>query len=168
MNPASRRVRLAVASTDTTESQVVLCWRPGCPFCAGLKRRLRQLGVRTTEVNIWSDPDAAAAVRAVAGGNETVPAVFIGETSMVNPTASQVLEAARRLAPAAVDPDADHPRPRDRPPIPVLAAWLMVVGAVIDAQRWNAWLLGAGSLSDLPALSVCPSRRGRQGAPKHG
>lgn len=81
---------------DTTGSQVVVYWRPGCPFCSGLRRRLRRLGVRTTEVNIWADPDGAAAVRSLAGGNETVPTVVVGGTALVNPTGRQVLEAARQ------------------------------------------------------------------------
>lgn len=50
-------------------------WRPGCPFCIALRRRLRGSGLPVREVNIWDDPDAAARVRAVAGGNETVTTV---------------------------------------------------------------------------------------------
>jgi inosine-uridine nucleoside N-ribohydrolase len=43
-----------------------------------------------TEVNIWQDPAAAAAVRAVADGNETVPTVEVGGRWLVNPRARQV------------------------------------------------------------------------------
>jgi mycoredoxin len=32
------------------------------------------------EINIWEDPQAAARVRSVANGNETVPTVFVGPT----------------------------------------------------------------------------------------
>ena len=42
------------------------------------------------EVNIWDDPDAAAFVRSVANGNETVPTVTIGTNAMVNPAARHV------------------------------------------------------------------------------
>lgn len=90
-------------TADPASMPVVLYWRPGCRYCSALRRRLRRLGVRTTEVNIWTDPGAAAVVRGVAGGNETVPTVVIGRTALVNPTGAQVLEAARRLAPNAVD-----------------------------------------------------------------
>jgi hypothetical protein len=58
--------------------------------------------VTTTEVNIWEDPSAAAFVRSVAGGNETVPTVTVGGRSFVNPSAETVLDAARELAPSAV------------------------------------------------------------------
>lgn len=76
-------------------------WRPGCPFCARLSRGLRKSGIEFESVNIWEDPDAAARVRSVANGNETVPTVFIGDQALVNPSAAQVasllgIEPARR------------------------------------------------------------------------
>lgn len=37
------------------------------------------------QVNIWRDPDAAAFVRSVADGNETVPTVVVAGRAMVNP-----------------------------------------------------------------------------------
>jgi glutaredoxin-like protein len=73
---------------------VEVYWRPGCPFCAMLLRSLRRSELRLREVNIWEDPQAAARVRSVADGNETVPTVFIGDRAMVNPGARQVLAAA--------------------------------------------------------------------------
>ena len=45
-------------------------------------------------INIWDDPAAAAAVRAVANGNETVPTVVVGGQGMVNPDVRQVIAAA--------------------------------------------------------------------------
>lgn len=65
-------------------------WRPGCPFCVTLRRGLARRGIPVESFNIWEDPDAAARVREVAGGNETVPTVFIGERALVNPSAAQV------------------------------------------------------------------------------
>lgn len=89
------------------------------------------MGVRTTEVNIWDDPAAAAVVRGHAGGNETVPTVVIGDTAMVNPTGPEVLAAARRLAPGAVTDSGPLPAPaRMRPPLAVLVAWAVVIAAV--------------------------------------
>jgi len=41
--------------------------------------------------NIWDEPKAAAFVRSVADGNETVPTVVIGEQALVNPSAKQVI-----------------------------------------------------------------------------
>lgn len=74
---------------------VEVYWRPGCPFCRMLMRPLRRSGLPLREFNIWDDPAAAARVRSVAGGNETVPTVFIGGHAMVNPSLRQVLAVAK-------------------------------------------------------------------------
>ncbi|MET9605087.1 glutaredoxin domain-containing protein [Streptomyces sp. NPDC006512] len=70
-------------------------WRPGCVFCIKLRVKLRLTGTRYRPVNIWRDPDAAAFVRSVADGNETVPTVVVGAgPAMVNPTLRQIRAAA--------------------------------------------------------------------------
>lgn len=76
-----------------------LYWRPGCGFCAMLDRDLQRLGIALERRNIWEDEDAAAAVRSVAGGNETVPTVRIGSESRVNPSAGEVVDLLRAHAP---------------------------------------------------------------------
>jgi glutaredoxin len=81
-----------------TES-VVFYWRPGCPFCIALRAKLTRRGVSLDKRNIWEDADAAARVREVAGGNETVPTVVVGGTALVNPGVKQVLGAISREAP---------------------------------------------------------------------
>ncbi|MEP7023057.1 MAG: glutaredoxin domain-containing protein [Actinomycetota bacterium] len=70
-------------------------WRPGCPFCAILRLGLRGTRVHADWVNIWEDRAAAARVRAITGGDETVPAVVIGTRALVNPSARQVIAAVR-------------------------------------------------------------------------
>ncbi|MEU8352151.1 glutaredoxin domain-containing protein [Streptomyces sp. NPDC048845] len=80
---------------------VVVYWRPGCPFCMKLRLQLRLLRVRRTERNIWEDPDAAAFVRSVADGNETVPTVTVAGEAMVNPSIRRLLRAVRERAPQA-------------------------------------------------------------------
>ncbi|GGL14553.1 glutaredoxin domain-containing protein [Planomonospora parontospora] len=85
---------------DADHAGVVVYWRPGCPYCMRLRARLRFTRLRYSEVNIWKDPDAAAFVRSVADGNETVPTVTVAGRAMVNPSKSQVLEAAGRHLPA--------------------------------------------------------------------
>jgi glutaredoxin len=83
---------------------ITLYWRPACGFCASLRRQLEQTDLTYVEVDIWSDPDAAATVRAYAGGNETVPTVVIGEplsaeaVGLVNPSVREVLAAVERRA----------------------------------------------------------------------
>ncbi len=79
-------------------------WRPGCPFCMALNRGLVKRGVALDKRNIWDDPDAAARVRKLADGNETVPTVVVGEAAMVNPGVKQVLAAISREAPELAPP----------------------------------------------------------------
>ncbi|WP_179815977.1 glutaredoxin domain-containing protein [Allostreptomyces psammosilenae] len=74
-------------------------WRPGCTYCMALRLRLLFTRLRYTRVNIWRDPDAAAFVRSVADGNETVPTVTVAGRAMVNPSKRQLLEAVRAHAP---------------------------------------------------------------------
>ncbi len=84
-------------STDVPaddEPEVVVYWRPGCGFCASLRRGLDRAGVPTREVNIWQDPEGAAVVRGAAGGNETVPTVAVGGRLLVNPRAAEVATLA--------------------------------------------------------------------------
>jgi glutaredoxin len=70
-------------------------WRPGCVFCLRLRLILRWHRLSVHQVNIWEDPDAAAFVRSVADGNETVPTVVIDGRPIVNPAPSQVVAALR-------------------------------------------------------------------------
>jgi mycoredoxin len=79
--------------------RVTFYWRPGCPFCVSLRRGLSRRGIPFEAVNIWADPDAAARVRAAAGGNETVPTVVIGEHALVNPSVAQVESLIETAAP---------------------------------------------------------------------
>jgi glutaredoxin len=83
--------------------EVLLYWRPGCGFCSHLRGALDQAGVSYRAINTWEDPDAAATVRSVARGNETVPTVVIGSQSLVNPSPNAVLAAIR-----AETPDTAH------------------------------------------------------------
>jgi glutaredoxin len=63
-----------------------------------LRFELRRAGVPFREVDIWNDPSAAAFVRSVADGNETVPTVTIGTVHLVNPSARRVRELAEGTA----------------------------------------------------------------------
>jgi glutaredoxin-like protein len=78
--------------TGESTSSVTLYWRPGCPFCSRLTAAMRAEGIEYAAINIWDDPDAAAFVRSVANGNETVPTVTVGSTSLVNPPVGRILE----------------------------------------------------------------------------
>jgi mycoredoxin len=78
---------------------VVVYWRPMCTYCMKLRLRLRFTRLRYTKVNIWRDPEAAAFVRSVADGNETVPTVTVAGRAMVNPSKKQLMEAVAAYAP---------------------------------------------------------------------
>ncbi|MFW2380112.1 MAG: glutaredoxin domain-containing protein [Acidimicrobiales bacterium] len=96
-------------SSTSGSGHVDFYWRPGCPFCMTLERSLGKQGVPLTKHNIWDDPAAAAHVRSVANGNETVPTVTIGGTSLVNPSAKEVVAVATRELPG-FSPEPPAPR----------------------------------------------------------
>lgn len=90
----------AAGGSDRGEElpQVVIYWRPGCVFCARLRARLGGIGRRATWVNIWTDAEAAAYVRSVNAGNETVPTVVINAVAHTNPPVGLVRESLTRAA----------------------------------------------------------------------
>jgi mycoredoxin len=91
-----RRPSGVVLGVTSTPPQMTLYWRPGCPYCWRLRTKLKQAGVPIDEINIWEDPEGAAFVRSVTGGDETVPTVRIGTRSLVNPSPRQLLELIRQ------------------------------------------------------------------------
>ncbi|MEV0157121.1 glutaredoxin domain-containing protein [Micromonospora sp. NPDC050686] len=78
--PAAEAQRRSAA-----DGRPVVYWRPGCRYCLRLRLRVGRLARRAYWVDIWRDPAGAAAVRAVTGGDETVPTVVAGEEAVVNP-----------------------------------------------------------------------------------
>src|SRR5699024_6817925 len=82
------------AHAAASDDAVVAYWRPGCPFCMRLKRSLGSLRATALWVDIWADADAAAFVRGVNDGNETVPAVVVGDEAIwTNPPPGRVRDA---------------------------------------------------------------------------
>ena len=74
-----------------TEPEITMYWRPGCGFCSALERQLLKADLAFVKHNIWDDPTAAAFVRSVARGNETVPTLVVNGQPMVNPSLEQVV-----------------------------------------------------------------------------
>lgn len=72
---------------------VTIYWRPGCTYCLRLRSALGRAGRRAAWVNIWQDADAAAFVRSVNDGNETVPTVVIDGVPHTNPDPRLVRKA---------------------------------------------------------------------------
>ncbi|MGK5743285.1 glutaredoxin domain-containing protein [Micromonospora sp. URMC 103] len=81
---------------SASDGRPVVYWRPGCPYCIRLRLRLGLGARRAYWVNIWRDPAGAAAVRAVTGGDETVPTVTAGGESAVNPAPEWVRQRLTR------------------------------------------------------------------------
>jgi mycoredoxin len=93
------------------EPALTVYWRPGCPFCSSLFSQLDRAKVPYRTANIWEDPEAAATVRSIARGNETVPTVTLGEAGMVNPDLHEIMAAAADLAPGLIPADYEAPQP---------------------------------------------------------
>ena len=64
---------------------------PWCGYCHRLRGQLDREGIAYDVVDIEQQPDAAAVVERVNGGNQTVPTlVFEDGTAMTNPSLAQV------------------------------------------------------------------------------
>lgn len=91
---------------------VTIYWRPGCVYCVRLRRGIRRAGVVTHEINIREDLASAAVVRSLAWGNETVPTVTVGATSMVNPSVREVMAEIKTQSSDQVTPEEFRVAPR--------------------------------------------------------
>ena len=87
--------RSVSAAEAAVGGKPIVYWRPGCQYCLRLRLVLIGAAGRASWVNIWTDPEAAAALRAVADGNETVPTVVVDGVSRVNPGPRWVREQLR-------------------------------------------------------------------------
>jgi len=64
---------------------------PWCGYCQRLKAQLGRAGIAFSEVDIERDPEAAAYVESVNGGNQTVPTVVYPDgTAATNPSIKDV------------------------------------------------------------------------------
>ncbi|HRY09158.1 MAG: mycoredoxin [Actinobacteria bacterium] len=67
-----------------------------CGYCSRLKAQMQRSGLAFREVNIEMDPEAAAFVGSVNGGNHVVPTVVLPDgTAMTNPSIHELIAAAR-------------------------------------------------------------------------
>jgi mycoredoxin len=65
-----------------------------CGYCIRLKHALRRAGIGFSEIDIETDPEAAALVERMNGGNQTVPTVVLPDgTGMTNPSVRDILGA---------------------------------------------------------------------------
>jgi len=64
-----------------------------CGYCQRLKAQLGREGIAFEEIDIEADPEAAAFVETVNGGNQTVPTMLFDDGSaLANPSIAQVKE----------------------------------------------------------------------------
>ena len=64
----------------------IVYWRRMCGFSARLMAALEESGIEVEYRDIWEDPEAAAFVRSVNGGDETVPTVVLPDgRAVTNP-----------------------------------------------------------------------------------
>ena len=91
LRPANHSYAEAAAAAE--QGEVVVYWRPGCPFCGRLRMRLGRKAKRATWVDIWRDEDAARFLRSVNDGNEIVPTVVIDGATHTNPDPKVVAAA---------------------------------------------------------------------------
>ncbi len=116
--------------------RIEVLWRPGCPFCSRLRRGLARAGIATVEHDIWADPEAAARVREVTGGDETVPTVLVGSRALVNPSVAGVVAAVRAEFPDEAEALVGYPATAGTRRLPVGA-----VGAVWAVGLAVIWVL---------------------------
>lgn len=77
---------------------VTVYYRPGCGYCLRLRASLGSRARRARWVDIWADPDAAAYVRSVNGGDATVPTVVLEGVPHTNPSPATVRAALEHRA----------------------------------------------------------------------
>lgn len=90
-----RGPRHAQVDAHREDYPVVIYWRPGCVYCLRMRGALGKDKDKATWVSIWADEEAAAFVRSVNDGNETVPTVRIGDQVHTNPEPDLVRAALR-------------------------------------------------------------------------
>ena len=84
--------------TPETSSPVTIFAADWCPFCRKLRERLDRTETPYDLVDVEADPEAAAWVESVNGGNRVVPTVRYSDgTHATNPEASAVRAKLREL-----------------------------------------------------------------------
>lgn len=92
-----RHVPNARAVAAAGPDDVVVYWRPGCPFCMRLTKGLGPRADEVTWVNVYRDVEAEQRVRSLNDGNLLVPTVLTGDGRRLDLTADAVLAHLDRL-----------------------------------------------------------------------
>ncbi len=80
-------------------AQVTIYSTTWCGFCRRLKLQMDQAGISYEEIDIERDPEAAAFVEGVNGGNQTVPVIkYANDSTATNPSIREVQSQLAELA----------------------------------------------------------------------
>lgn len=84
--------------TSTDSTPVIMYSTVWCGYCQRLKAQMQRAGIEYTEVDIEADPDSAAFVASINGGNEVVPTLkFSDGTTLTNPPIAEVVAKVEQL-----------------------------------------------------------------------
>lgn len=83
---------------------LTLYWRPGSPQCARLRGHLRRVGLATVAVDIAQDEAAAARLRALTQGRETVPTLVVDRVVLINPRPHRAVALVAEVRPDLAPP----------------------------------------------------------------
>ena len=83
---------------DPEVSPVIMYSTVWCGYCQRLKAQMQRAGIEYTEVDIEVDPDSAAFVASINGGNEVVPTLkFSDGSTLTNPPIAEVVAKIEQL-----------------------------------------------------------------------
>lgn len=83
--------QISTDDVSTHTAAVTMYSTTWCGYCQRLKAQLGRAGIEWAEVDIEADAEAAARVKEINGGNETVPTlVFADGSALTNPSLKQV------------------------------------------------------------------------------
>jgi mycoredoxin len=86
-------------STAPSTQSVIMYSTVWCGYCQRLKAQMNRADIPFTEVDIEADPESAAFVASVNGGNEVVPTLkFAGGSTLTNPPIAEVIAQLERAA----------------------------------------------------------------------
>jgi mycoredoxin len=73
--------------------EVIVFYRPGCPFAAKLRTKLKLARMPYRAIRFGEDADADEATRSVSDGNQISPMVRVGGQYLVNPSVHEIRKA---------------------------------------------------------------------------
>jgi mycoredoxin len=86
-------------TTETTTATFTMYSTPWCGYCHRLRSQLDREGIVYDVVDIEQQPESAALVESVNGGNQTVPTlVYSDGSAQTNPSVIQIKDKLASLA----------------------------------------------------------------------